>query len=275
MTNPHEPSYALGHSEHELERLARQAGMFGPMTLRFLCEAGIGGGQRVLDLGTGAGDVVLLLAELVGPDGAVTGIDRAEPAIQQARARAETAGLRNVAFEIGDWTAPGDDGELDAVVGRLTLMYQPDPAAAVRAAAAKAKSGGVIGFQDIDFSFPGRAEPPSRVYSQAWAWIKETFRRSGAHIDLGMRLHGIFLDAGLPPPSLRLEAPLAGGSASGFQFQVAGVLRSLLPRMVELGIASEEEVGIDTLAERMAAEVDENRSQIVGPTLVWGWSRKP
>ena len=68
-------SYALGHSEHELERLSRQAEVFAPFTRQLFEQAGISSGMRILDVGCGAGDEAFLAAELVGPNGEVVGAD--------------------------------------------------------------------------------------------------------------------------------------------------------------------------------------------------------
>jgi SAM-dependent methyltransferase len=70
------PDYAWGHSAAE----RRPGGsaehqIYGPITRRFLTAAGVSAGMRVLDLGSGAGDVALLLADLVGPQGRVVGAD--------------------------------------------------------------------------------------------------------------------------------------------------------------------------------------------------------
>jgi ubiquinone/menaquinone biosynthesis C-methylase UbiE len=59
MTNS---SYVLGHSDPELARLKMQARLLEPITRQFLREAGITAGMRVLDVGSGAGDVAVLAA---------------------------------------------------------------------------------------------------------------------------------------------------------------------------------------------------------------------
>ena len=68
--------YALGSTDTEHERLIRQAVYLAPLTERLFQEAGIGPGQRVLDLGSGVGDVAMLAARLVGPSGEVVGVER-------------------------------------------------------------------------------------------------------------------------------------------------------------------------------------------------------
>ena len=73
LANPTIPNsngcYALGYTNSEHERLIRQAARIGPYTERLFREAGIGPGQRVLDLGSGGGIDVLLSAKRVGQTG--------------------------------------------------------------------------------------------------------------------------------------------------------------------------------------------------------------
>src|SRR5262249_23050752 len=94
------PPYNLGHSEHEVERLRIQARQLEPVTRHYLREAGIAPGMRVLDIGSGAGDVALLAAELVGPEGEVVGIDRSADVLEVARAR--VGSQRNISFRQGN-----------------------------------------------------------------------------------------------------------------------------------------------------------------------------
>jgi cyclopropane fatty-acyl-phospholipid synthase-like methyltransferase len=89
-------SYSLGHSERELQRLSIQARLIEPITRRYFVDAGICRGMRVLDVGSGAGDVAFLAAELVGPSGEVVGTDRVMAALQTARQRAKDRSLSNV-----------------------------------------------------------------------------------------------------------------------------------------------------------------------------------
>lgn len=91
-------NYALGHTQQELERLVHQGRFLGDLTEYVLSRAGLAPGMRVLDVGCGAGDVSFLAAKLVGPQGAVIGVDRAPAAIGFAQQRAQQAGLENVHF---------------------------------------------------------------------------------------------------------------------------------------------------------------------------------
>jgi protein-L-isoaspartate O-methyltransferase len=95
-------AYLLGDTEAEHERLVRQASVLEPLTERVFLDAGIGPGSRVLEIGSGAGDVAMLAAKVVGSSGAVVGVEREATTIAKARARVAAAGLSNVSFVHGD-----------------------------------------------------------------------------------------------------------------------------------------------------------------------------
>src|SRR5262245_46736689 len=124
--------YELGHGARELERLDYQAELVGPFTREVFREAGICPGMRVLDVGSGAGHVALLVAELVGSAGEVVGTDKAAAAVAAAQARAKARALHQVSFREGDPTAMTFERPFDVVVGRYVLMFQADPVAMLR-----------------------------------------------------------------------------------------------------------------------------------------------
>src|SRR5215468_3644685 len=121
--------YALGNTDEEHGRLIRQAARLAPLTERLFREAGIGAGQRILDLGSGVGDVAMLAARLVGSSGEVVGVERNPRSVARARARVAQAGLHNVRFMQSDVDQIASDEPFDAAVGRFILMYLPDPVA--------------------------------------------------------------------------------------------------------------------------------------------------
>jgi ubiquinone/menaquinone biosynthesis C-methylase UbiE len=119
------PDYVLGHTTKELERLDRQGAELARMTRQALQLAGIGPGMRILDMGTGTGQVARIAAEVVGPEGAVTAVDASSDALAWAAAVGhDGAPITYVEGEVSSYT-PVEP--VDAVLARLVLPYQGDP----------------------------------------------------------------------------------------------------------------------------------------------------
>ena len=230
--------YVLGHTAHELERLQTQARLIDPFPRQFFIDAGVEPGMRVLDVGSGAGDVVFLVGSLVGQSGEVVGVDRSTTAIALANERARAGSIANVSFLVSDPFASSFEEPFDAVVGRYVLQFQPDPVAALRAVAAHARRGGLVAFHEIDWggidSFP-----PVAAYDQACSWIRSAVLASGTETRMGIKLMGAFLDAGLATPSLARRSVVGAGegaaAVAALIRDLAGTLRS---EIINRGIAS-------------------------------------
>lgn len=266
--------YALGHSEEEKRRLQQQGDIFRPFTMRFLQEAGIAEGMKVLDVGMGAGDVALLMAHLVGPKGYVVGIDVNGSVLETARQRASAAGYKNMSFVHDDIRSAELAQDFDAVVGRAVLMYMGEPVEVLRKAATHTCSSGIIAFHEMDFTASFEALPASPTIDKAWSWLMEVVHRTGMERNMGFKLRNTFLNAGLPEPRMGMDALLGGGTDFGGYEYLANTIRSFLPFMEAAGIATVEEVDIDTLANRMRSEVVGANGVVKTQTWVGAWARK-
>jgi SAM-dependent methyltransferase len=267
------PGYALGHSDRELRRLSAQANVVSPITRRFFEEAGIAAGMRVLDVGSGAGDVAFLAADLVGVTGEVVGTDKVPAAVATARQRAEEAGFGNVSFREGDPAEMDFERPFDAVVGRYILQYYADTAATLHRLARHVRPGGLIVFHERDW-YGVQSFPPSPTYDRCCRWIIETFEAVGIRTRVGLELHAAYVAAGLPAPALRLEAVIGGSEGGAAWLEViAETVRSILPEMERLGLATAAEVAVDTLADRLQREVAAGGGIVIGRTEIGAWSR--
>ena len=273
QTASQQTTYAPGHSEEELKRLSRQAQAFEPFTRQLFLQAGIATGMRVLDVGCGSGDVALLAADSVGPSGEVIGVDRAAAAVDWATARGQALQVRNVRFLEGDPTELQFDRPFDAVVGRLVLMYYADPVDAVRKLAGHVRDGGLIVFQEMDIA-NCRSLPPAATFERSIGWIKQTLGATGARTEQGLEMYSVFLAAGLPGPSMRMDALIGGGPDSPAYELVAEVVKTLLPVMEKLQIATATEADVSSLAQRMRDEVVASKGVVLSPGLIGAWSQK-
>ena len=268
------PEYILGHAASELDRLIRQAAFFGDLTAHTLKLAGLGPGMRVLDVGCGAGDVSLLAASIVGPSGSVTGVDMNADTVKLAQSRIEGAKISNVTIEAGDITKLPYAGEFDAVIGRLIVLYLGDPAAGMKAFRSYVKPGGLVYFQE--FGQPQMTSiPPVPLYDQARQWIEAAFQRGNIELYMGMRLAALYRAAGLPAPSMLGMSRIETGPDSGAYEYLAQTLRSLLPLIERTGVATKDQIDIDTLAARMREQAEAVNAVVRVPELIAAWTRVP
>jgi len=270
----HESStdYALGYTSAEQERLIRQAAIIAPITERLFREAGIGPGQRVLDLGSGMGDVAMLVAQLVGPLGEVVGVERDTNSIARARARVSEAGLHNVSFLNNDVNDIVSDQPFDAAVGRFILMFLPDPVSVLRSAVDLVRPGGVVAFQEPSWAPMLALGAGLPLWSRTRHLIHETLLRSGANREMGLALYRVFQEAGLPAPKKHLEMPL--GSDTDFIRLTSDLLCSLRPLAEQHKVSLKELGELDTLPERICAEVVAANTVVSLIAVVSAWSRK-
>jgi ubiquinone/menaquinone biosynthesis C-methylase UbiE len=266
-------NYALGRSAAETQRLILQNQIYGPFSRQFLSAAGITAGMKVLDFGSGAGDVALLLADLVGPEGRIVGIDSNVEILDTARARVQAAGWKNVEFRHGDIQNLDVDHDFDAVVGRWVLMYVPDPVALLRKLPAYLRPGGIVAFQESDLSTPPRTYPSMPLHEDVRRWTTPPPGAPGPDLEMGPKLYATFLNAGLPAPHLRLDTPIGGGRSWPGYAYIANTVRSLLPFMTKVGAATADEVDIDTLEDRLRAEVLGHDGIQILAAVVGAWAR--
>jgi ubiquinone/menaquinone biosynthesis C-methylase UbiE len=268
--------YVLGNSFQEQERLKLQARIVGKWTEQFLLSAGLERGMNVLDLGCGMGDVSLLAAELVGPTGHVTGIDRDLIVLENAYERARHQGHgADIEFVNADFLHFNAGQTFDAVVGRYFLLYQTDPVAVIARAAKQVRPGGIIVFHEMDFANAVRSCPEGTLFATMCELIEATFRLAGSRPDLGLLLTHLFLEAGLPWPTIKAEVPIGGEPGSFIYPWVTETLRSLLPRIEQFALTSAAELQLDTLVARMEAEAVICQSQLIGPIQFGAWTRNP
>ena len=269
--------YVLGSSDAETRRLIDQADLYGPTTRQLLLDAGIGAGMRVLDVGSGAGDVAFILSDLVGPTGAVVGVDVDPAVLVTARARAAAAQRSNLVFIDGDCTTAEIGADFDAAVGRFVLMHAHEPETVLKAIVNRVRSGGVVAFAEGDLAMGlGYAHSgPSKLISLTWDWAAEAFRGVGIHIAMAPVLCTAFPAAGLPEPHMFVHAPLGcRDDWSGFDVDAAA-LNSMAPILERLEIVDPTTLDAGTLAMRYRAEVRRTGFPFLMLPMVTAWATKP
>jgi ubiquinone/menaquinone biosynthesis C-methylase UbiE len=265
--------YVLGTAEAEHDRLMRQAALLAPYTERLFRDAGMGPGQRVLDIGSGMGDVALLAAQVVGPHGQVLGIDLDHAALARARQRAEAHDLRNLTFVQTDLAQFTAENSFDAIVGRLTLQFVPQPIDTLSTLARSLCPGGVMVFQESNWEALLSQVSHLSLRRTCCELIYESFKRSNANVNMGSVFLRGFQQIGFANPRMCLDVPI--GVDSETRRWVYDLVCTLYPRFIEYGFAVSALGELATLSARLDSELTRHNSYAACIGLTGVWSRKP
>ena len=152
---------------------------FGRIAGYLLGDLALQPGERVLDIGTGRGAVLLPAAAAVGATGHVTGIDLAAGMVSATQADINNNGIANADVRIDDAQEPTlDPSSYDVITASLVLFFLPDPPAALRRYRNALRPGGRIGFTTFAGDDP------------RWSWMEEGRKR-------------FMGEAGQPPPGAK------------------------------------------------------------------------
>jgi SAM-dependent methyltransferase len=266
---PDDGSYVVGHVDREVRRLLLQGRLYDDYTTYLFEQAGLRPGMRVLDIGCGPGDVSFIASRLVGATGRVLGVDASADIIEFARAGALGHGLDNVGFEAITIDDIALDEPVDAVIGRMILMYLPDPVESLRRLAAMVRPGGVVAFCETNLTVAGGL-PDLPLWRAVLDGVVQAFRSAGCDANFGIKLDAVFRRAGLGAPRVRLGA--VGGDAD-VAVQLAETWRSMLPVAERAGLVSEELADLDTLEQRLLDQAAAAQAITITPTLIGAWAR--
>jgi SAM-dependent methyltransferase len=271
--------YPFESSDEERLRLMTQAELLAPMSKQLFEKACIVPGMRVLDIGSGSGNVSFLAARLVGREGSVIGVDSDPGQVEFAKQRAKAEGWGNVSFMVGDYREVVLASPVDAIVGRLVLMYAPEPVVALKCTLRNLRAGGVIALQEsvTDYDAPVLIQPPDCLAGKVVEWFRAGFKHAGVQPRLGLRLFGLLKAAGLDcSTEIDMSVPLQQGPEGALFRTLTSVVRSQVSAIVASGAATEREIDIETLEQRLIA--DAPPGGVVGyfnSGLVGIWARKP
>jgi SAM-dependent methyltransferase len=265
--------YPLGYSAAEARRLEVQGKYLEDLTADVFRRAGITPGMHMLDIGCGVGDVSLLAAQMVGMTGSVLGIDRHIDSVEIARRRVASLGIKNVRFESADLNSVDTASTFDAVVGRLVLLYQPDPAFTLRRFLKFLRPNGIVAFQEIDIDMA--QVPASELFNRTRSWIIASLQAGGANPNMGSNLLRTFLAAGLPRPTMISATRVESGPDSLIYEHHAQIVRSLLPLAKRAGVTTPEEIAGEALADRFREDAVAYERATFESRMVGAWTRLP
>ncbi len=255
----------------DYQRLLEQAAMWRRASEEVLDRVALQPGMSCLDVGTGAGAVMRLMAERVGPEGQVTGID-----IDGALGRKALAELRATGGAKFDLIG-ADVGTLEDVPGapfdltycRMFLMHMPDPVTVLERMLQWTKPGGVVAAQELDFSslVVEPLCPPMAEFNRLFEGV---FRGHGRNLRAGRQLPAQFEAAGLgTPDGTNAEAKFLPLKDIGQM--VIGVYQQLFAEATPLGLS--DPVRAEAFKVEMTEAAADGRYYCLTPILIGAWKR--
>jgi ubiquinone/menaquinone biosynthesis C-methylase UbiE len=218
--------YLHGTAPDEQDRLGLMNRLLNENSLR---EMALAVGERVLDVGSGLGQLSREMARQVGSSGAVLGIERSAEQIAVARRLAAQVGEeRLVEFREGAADrlplAAAEWGTFDVAHARFLLEHVPEPVAVVREMVRAVRPGGRIILED-DPHDTLRLWPEPAGFGHLWSAYTRTYDRVGNDPFVGHRLVALLVQAGAQPT--RIAWPFFG-ACGGQPELLAGYVDNLV-----------------------------------------------
>lgn len=218
-------NYIHGTKPEEQKRLSLLNRILNEKSLK---EMNLGGGEKILDVGSGLGQFSRLMARAVGGKGSVVGIERDAEQLNEARRQASEDGEENlVEFRQGDALrfplAENEWGTFDVAHTRFVLEHIPNPLAVVKAMVKSVRLGGRIILED-DNHDSMRLYPESKEFDILWKAYYQTYEILGNDPLVGNKLVSLLYKAGAKPAR---NTWIFFGSCAGeanFKFYVENLL---------------------------------------------------
>ena len=265
--------YILGDQiTAEGQRLVQQAIRFDREAKWLLERIAVKPGWRAVDVGCGPLGILDLLAERVGPEGEVIGLEREPRLVEMGQSILARQGLSKVRFVLGDVYSSGLlPGSFVVVHARLLLINLKDPERALTALVELVRPGGIVAVQDID-QIPWLCEPPHPAWEALIGAFLVVWRANGLDPLIGHRLPGLLRAAGLVRVEVEVHSR-ADAPGTYHRKHLLALVGAVRDDVIKRGLFKESELAALTSA--LERHLDAPETLVTRPLLFQAWGRKP
>jgi SAM-dependent methyltransferase len=270
-------TYVLGTEPEEQERLRLQHDLWRPTATAAWERAGLGPGQRVLDLGAGPGFCALDLARIVGPGGRVLALERSAAYVAAARGLAAREGFHQLEVQAVDLGGPAatdarghsaprlGTGGFDLAWCRWLAMFLPRLEPFLALLATSLRPGGCLVAHEYVHWHTFGLHPHGAAIARFATAVTDSFRAAGGDPDVNRRLPSLLAATGFSIEELR-PLPVLGRLGDPCSLWLEHFVTLYGQELIRLGHWSPQEAA--TAAAEMARARTDPGSYWVGPTVL-------
>jgi SAM-dependent methyltransferase len=268
----HETEYVWGADPVEQKRLLEQTELYKPEACWLLDRLNLQPAARAIDLGCGPLGILDLLAERVGPQGQVVGVEFEPRFVEMAKRLAAVRKLNNVTVLGGDATGTGLPGNsFHLAHARLLLIVVPSPERVVAEMARLVRPGGAVAVEEVDIC-SWICEPPHPAWTRLFAAFETIYQQDGKDLKVGRRIRGLLRAAGLKDVGVNTHCRV-NGPGDFHQEQLLLFIKLLRGQIIARELLQEGE--LNTLIDELAAHLHDPGTLVVSPILFQAWGYKP
>ena len=263
--------YLLGDAPAEIRHLIEQAEVYAQEAGELFDEIGIQAGIAAIDVGCGVLGVLHVLADRVGAEGRVVGLDREARMVQEGRRVAEARGLPVEFLQADATNIELPDGSFDLVHARTLLLNVSNPEEILAEMVRVAKPGGVVAVQEPDAA-AWLCDPPHPAFEILRDAILKAYRRTGKDFNIGRRTARMLRNAGLDDVGVRPTARVThmGEYYQTFLLTIASLVRDAIVDAGELTVDQ-----FESYAAALGAHLEAPGTLTCQPLMWQAWGNVP
>ena len=272
MTSTDSPSYPLGGTATERDRLLAQAEQYAPTANWLLDQIGIQPGWQAVDIGCGPIGILDLLSQRVGPRGSVIGLEREQRFVEMARAEIAKRNLGNVTMVQADGLNTGlEKNSFDLVHERLVMINVSARETFLAEMLSLLRPGGTAALEDVD-NVSWLCQPAHPSWDILLNAFHTVFHAGGGDGFIGRRLPVLLRAAGVQniQTKVTVEAPPLGDYR---RTHLVSLIDSVRDKIIAKGLLNETEL-IDH-REALVHHLSDPATTVIDKLLVQCWGQKP